>query len=239
MGGGTVYVLSPFKGGTWTETIAHNFAGGSDGCNPLSGVTLDETGNVYGTTYACGMQGGITYGIVFKLSPSSGMWNETVLHAFTGGSDGGWPFGGVILDSSGNLYGSAYTGGNRSCAYSKGCGVIFRLSSHGKNWHESVIYNFSSLANANPSGPLIFDSAGNLYGTASDGAPGNSCCGTVFELSPKQNGTWKETTLHSFQRALDGAYPDGGLLLDAAGDLYGTAPYGGPANEGVVFEIIP
>ena len=239
-GGGVVFELTPSSGGNWTETVLHNFSGSPDGCAPFSGVTLDAAGNVYGTTYACGGNGGISYGIAFELSPNSGGgWTETILYTFTGGTDGGWPYGGVILDGSGNLYGTAYTGGNGGCAYSRACGVVFELSRNA-GWTESVIYDFPSSINANPYGALIFDSAGNLYGTASDGSPGNYCCGTVFKLTPGRKGKWKETTLHSFTGgAKDGATPISALVMDLAGNLYGTTPAGGPANEGVLFEITP
>jgi hypothetical protein len=238
---GTVFELSP-SDGSWAETILHNFTGGaSDGSNPLAGVTLDSAGNIYGTTAWGGSvgNGGSGYGTVFELSPSSGgTWTENILYAFTGGSDGWYPSASVILDQAGNVYGTTYWGGSANCY--RGCGVVFKLTHEaGNRWNETVIAELNSLL-ANPQAQLVFDASGNLYGTASDG-DFNNCsveCGAIFELKPVEKG-WKTTTLYSFTRHRAGSYPGGPLLLDAAGNLYGSASEGGPANEGVIFEITP
>jgi len=236
-GSGTVFELTPSSGGNWVETVLYSFSGGADGGSPQTDLTWDAAGNLYGTT----TYDGSGSGVVFELSPSTGgTWNESVLYSFTGGEDGRNPFAGVIFDYKGNLYGTTNGGGLGSCAYGYACGVVFKLSPQsGNTWKESVIYNFPNSANANPVAELVFDSAGNLYGTASSGANSNTCCGTVFKLAPTPGGDWKETTLHRFTGGKDGATPESVLVLDSAGNLYGTTSYGGTAGDGVLFEVTP
>jgi len=235
-GNGTVFKLTPSSGGNWVETVIYNFTGGSDGGGPRAGLTWDAKGNLYGTTF----YGAAGFGVVFELSPiSGGTWTESVLCSFTGGADGSQPAAGVIFDQLGNLYGTTEEGGKGTCADGRGCGVVFKLSpkSNGQ-WRESVIYDFPNGLNSNPVAALVFDSTGNLYGTASDSDSG-ICCGNVFELSPTADGGWKGTELYSFTGGKDGAYPVAAVVLDAAGNLYGTADEGGSANAGVVYEITP
>ena len=227
---GVVFELTPSKDGTWAETILHNFTGGSDGRDPMSGVTLDAAGNVYGTT----LVGGLGYGVVFELSPGSGgNWTENILYSFTGGSDGAGPQTGVVFDSKGNLYGTTYSGGS-GCGI--GCGVVFQLSpSNGGQWRETVI----DTSDRNPLGGLLIDPAGNLYGTSTDETL-NACpesCGTIFELQPRSGGGWKRKVIHTFTGHRDGGVPLGTLLLDTAGNIFGTASAGGPAHVGLVFEF--
>jgi len=174
-GCGTVFVLSPKSTGDWAERIAHTFSGnkGKDGCYPASGVVFDTTGNLYGTTYFGGLGQGYSAGVVFKLSPTAnGDWNETVLHSFVGGEDGIGPSAGnLVLDIDGNIYGATFLGGGNLG------GTVFelKLTSRG-GWTEVVLYAFPD--GSGPSAGLIFDSAGNLYGTASGGP------GLVFKITP-------------------------------------------------------
>jgi uncharacterized repeat protein (TIGR03803 family) len=231
-----------------------NFTCGNDGCSPEGGVVLDAAGNLYGTTFGGG-PGGSGYGTVYKLSPgSNGTWTETTLHVFTGRSDGADPTAGVILDHSGNIYGTAAAGGASSCQAGNyiGCGVIFELIPADNVWKEQVLYNFTGKSDGSlPYAQLTFDSAGNLYGTA--GASGNpSCsCGTVFRLAaPASVGdSWTFSALHTFTGGSDGGSSVESVLLDHAGAVYGTATLGGqtqgvcmefvPAGCGTVFRLIP
>jgi uncharacterized repeat protein (TIGR03803 family) len=236
-GFGTVFEISPGSGGGWTETVLYSFTGTTDGSQPASSVVRDSSGNLYGSTefggaycspYGCG--------VVFKLSKSGGEWNETVLHDFTGGTDGGYP-NGVIL-THGNLFGSAATGGT------SGNGVVFELSNSGGSWTQTVIHNFTggTVGGRNPNGTLSLDSAGRLYGTTA--FSGTSGGGIVFKLTPSKSGGWTESLLYSFT-LLNGSDPNGDLVLDSAGNLYGTTQSGGNTADcngfgcGVVFKISP
>jgi uncharacterized repeat protein (TIGR03803 family) len=218
-----------------TEKIIYEFAGGADGGNPLSDLTLDAAGNLYGTTIVggTGTACGVGCGTVFELQRTKDGWKEQVLYSFTWGNDGATPEGGVIFDKGGNLYGTTVGGGG-----SNDSGTIFKLApnSHG-GWTESVLYGFTGGSDgANPMGDLVFDSQGNLYGTAFAGASfRNSClyegCGTVFELTPHSGGSWTEATLHVFAgEPDDGGNPPAGVVLDSAGNVYGMTKYGGTAS---------
>jgi hypothetical protein len=235
---GSVFALTPpsSKGVDWTEAVLHSFSGGVDGGEPGSGVTMDSTGKMYGTTQFGGTG---KVGVVFQLIPPSktgGSWTERVLHNFTGGSDGAGPTG-LIFDAAGALYGTAVSGGDLSC--DGGCGVAFKLSPPASGtgaWTESILYDFTGTADGSrPSASLIFDSAGALYGTTADGGD-VSCnngygCGTVFKLSPPAapGGGWTESVLYAFTAGTDGFYPDTPVIFDRAGTLYGTTNYGGGA----------
>jgi uncharacterized repeat protein (TIGR03803 family) len=231
-GCGTVFKLTPGIGG-WTQSVLHAFAGGNDGASPYAGLTFDTAGNIYGTTSAGGASG---KGTIFKLSPSGG-WTESVLYAFTGGPDGASPRGGLILDAAGNLYGTAFQGGTT------GYGVVFELLPNSRGaWEEKELHRFANAPAANPISGLIFDTAGNLYGTTMLGADLNSCaggCGTLFRLTPASSGGWTFHVLHAFGRGTDGYKPSGKLISDAAGNLYGTTQSGGNHGHGVVFELAP
>ena len=171
-GFGTVFELVRSSGG-WTPTPVYSFAGGNDGSAPLASVTLDSAGNLYGTTSTGGPS---DQGTVFKLSPSGSGWTESVLYSFTGGTDGGFPYGGLVLDSHGNLYGTASNGGGMAFAgirppIATG-GTAFQLSpAGGGNWTFNLIYTFTGINNTGlgPYADMIFGSDGNLYGTAGGG----------------------------------------------------------------------
>ncbi|MGB8889401.1 MAG: choice-of-anchor tandem repeat GloVer-containing protein [Candidatus Korobacteraceae bacterium] len=239
---GTVFELSPNQGGGWTEKVLHSFGNGTDGYGPEAGVVFDAAGNLYGTTENGGIH---NRGTVFEMSPrGGGGWSETVLHSFGNGEDGIYPVAGLIFDAAGNLYGTTEEGGiGRECPYG-GCGTVFELTpTEGGGWTEKNLHNFGveERDGTYPSAGLIFDAAGNLYGTT--GIGGAYCsigCGTVFELTPTGGGDWIETVLHSFGNGTDGYYPYSSLILDAAGNLYGTTEDGGIHGVyGIVFEITP
>jgi uncharacterized repeat protein (TIGR03803 family) len=212
---GTVYELSP----TGVETVLYSFAGpGGDGSNPLGGVVRDTAGNFYGTTSA---GGSFALGTVFKLSSTG---TETILHNFGNGTDGTAPHTGVIRSGS-TLYGTTLAGG------SLGVGTVWKLSSSGI---ETILHNFAGgqTDGAFPEGALLLAN-GNFYGTTFEGGT-HGGPGIVYELS--LHGT--ETVLHNFaEGADDGGTPFAGVIRDAAGNLYGTTGFGGPSNEGTVYEL--
>jgi uncharacterized repeat protein (TIGR03803 family) len=246
-GGGTVFKLTPAAGGGWVEQVVHSFEdNGTDGYEPLSSVILDTAGNLYGTTQFGGP--GICYlggyyatcGTVYELKPNpGGGWTEEILHDFNTAGDGIEPWGGLIFDASGNLYGTTTSGG----AYSY-YGTVFELSPQPDgSWIETILHSFNSngVDGWNPSSGLTFDAQGNLYGTTIAG--GANDAGTVYELTPAAGGAWTESVLHSFaDNGNDGYNPDAGVVLDAAGNLYGATVFGGPTNSsgnGIIFELSP
>jgi uncharacterized repeat protein (TIGR03803 family) len=243
---GTVYKLSPSAGGTWTETVLHSFSGDANGGRVFKGVVQDSAGNLYGTTAAGGNLSacGGGCGVVFELSPSSsGHWKETVLHTFSGGTDGAFPFSDLAIDAAGHLYGTTQSGGSLSGCGGVGCGVVFRLSKTSTGWHETVLRAFNFFIDGSTGTALVLDASGNVYGATSEGANFTNCgegCGAVFKLAPAASGPWTETLLYTFNGGTDGANPIGGLTFDAAGNLYGTTEQGGGANSaGTVFKLTP
>jgi uncharacterized repeat protein (TIGR03803 family) len=245
--GGVVYELMPQAGGGWTEKWLHQFGQGTDGKAAIGNLAFDSAGNLYGVT----IQGG-TYGqgTVYELIPQAGgLWAEKILHNFSNtGADGASPEAGVILDSSGNVYGTTLSGGaNKGHTGGSYAGTVFELMPAGGEWTEKILYSFpqSRYDAAGPFASLIFDAAGNLYGTTSSGGQYFSN-GTVFELSPNAGGTWTETILHSFgYDSSDGVGPYGNLIMDSTGSLYGTTSQGGKYGclcsfiGGTVFKLTP
>jgi len=219
--GGTVFGLPPFS----VNPAIYSFA--SDG--PQAELVLDQAGNLYGTTEAGGPH---DVGTVFELTHTSGGWNYEVLHDFgTTETDGYYPFGRLIIDAGGNLYGTTYEGG----IY--GVGTVFELTNAGSGWTESVLYNFTGGDNGfGPLAGVIFDPKGNLYGTTPFG--GADDVGTVFQLIPS-HGYWNYHVLYSFTGGDDGGFPYyGSLAMDDAGNLYGTTKYGGRLQYGTVFQLV-
>jgi uncharacterized repeat protein (TIGR03803 family) len=235
---GTVFKLAPNGTGGFVESILYSFTDINGG--PAAPLIIDNAGNLYGTTL--GYQGsGPSNGVVFQLAPDgSGGYTESVAYAFTGGSDGSISRAGLIMDSTGNLYGTTSGGGNMNIDCNNGCGVVFKLAPNGSGGYtESVLYSFGSGNDgAIPQGGLITDSAGNFYGTTSEGGSSNS--GTVFKLAPNGSGGYSESVLHSFNgfQNPDGSGPEGSLVMDSAGSLYGTTVGGGIGN-GTVFKLAP
>ena len=235
---GSVFEVTRNQDGTWSETVLYSFTGGADGGQPSGGLIFDTSGNLYGTTNFGGNENcSQGCGTVFTLTPSSSGWSETVLYTFSGGSDGGEPYARLLFDAAGNLYGTTLLGGNINSVCSTGCGTVFKLTHASSGWTENVLYAFTGAADgASPYDGLASDRAGNLYGTASAG--GTSASGVVFQLAPGSSG-WTENVLHAFRGGNDGKYSYGDIILDAAGNLYGTAFQGGGRGFGVVFELTP
>jgi uncharacterized repeat protein (TIGR03803 family) len=243
---GTVYRLSP-NSGNWTLTTIYQFAGGTDGANPVAGLIFDAKGNLFGTTEYGGESSACSNancGIVFELSPTgNSFWREKILHRFSfPGGFGLQPEASLMLDGAGNLYGTTTQGGaSCSIAYSQGCGSVFKLTPTANGpWTAAELTVFPGLGDGLSSrAGLVADSLGNLYGTTQNGGGANF--GTVFEMSPKRGGGWSEKVLYAFSGGPDGGDPSGELILDAQGNLYGTAVVGGDPNCscGVVFKLSP
>jgi uncharacterized repeat protein (TIGR03803 family) len=238
-GCGTVFNLRPRPRACtsalcpWTETVLYAFGGGSDGWNPWDEVTFDQAGNLYGTTYYGGT--GDCYGgcgTVFKLTHSGGQWTKMTLYGFAAGSDGADPIAGVTFDSAGNLYGATTGGGSGTC--SGGCGTIFELTLSNGGWTEQILYSFPSNSDNYPTGSLIFDSTGKLYGTTEDGPAGSA--GTAFELT-SANGNWTFGTVYNLPG--NGVGPFDGFVMDSTGNLYGSSQNGGAYGLGSVFKLTP
>jgi uncharacterized repeat protein (TIGR03803 family) len=253
---GAVFELKPNSKGGWAESLLYVF-NGNDGSLPYAGLTVDKAGNLYGTT----SQGGANNaGTAFRLTlRRDGSWTESALYSFCALSncnDGSYPLAGLILDQAGNVYGTTSQGGDSGnpCGnYYGSCGTVFKLTpTKDGGWAESVLYRFCSLTNCGdglyPLAGLIFDQAGNLYGTTSAGGANGG--GTVFKLTPTVDGGWTENVLYSFcpvYSCSDGLSPVAGLIFDTSGTLYGTTNYGGDAmcNEGqgpgcgTVFKLTP
>ncbi len=221
-GYGFVFELSPLSlGGIWTATVLYNFCsqqGCPDGANPINGVIMDPAGNLYGTTsFGSGIG-------VFELSPSGGGWTEQVISV-------NGCYSGLTMDAAGNIFGTTPT-------------TVFELSPNGSGgWNETNLHFFPGVdrqgeGGAYVNGPLVFDQAGNLYGTTTEGR--GRPYGMVFELSPRKK-VWKEKTLHIFHinkgGTTDGLKPSAGVVLDAAGNIYGTAR-GGEDFNGIVYELV-
>jgi uncharacterized repeat protein (TIGR03803 family) len=236
-GGGTVFEISPQGGGLWSEQVLHSFASGEDGVQVSGGVAFDSAGNLYGATFVGGTHGD---GIIYELSPQTGgTWTETIVHNFSGGTaDGRLPMAGVTLDAAGNVYGTTSAGG----PYARG--VVFELVPQGGGvWSEKGLHAFGNgLDGANPEGEVLLDAAGNVYGTTYDGGKyGDSYggVGTFYELS-QTAGIWSEAKLSSFGSTnKDAGYPMSGLIFDPVGNIYGTSTGGGEVGNGTVFQIKP
>jgi len=227
---GAIFELQPTQNG-WKESVIYSFTGGLDGGGGTGNLAIDANGNIYGTTTS---GGSFDKGVIFQLAPSQGSWTETVLYHFTGGPDGEYPWGGVILDSTGNLYGTTSFGGLSSCDGGYGCGTVFQLAPSSGSWQFNVLHTFNLSDGGFPSAPLTMDASGNLYGTGTGGGDNND--GVVFKVS-QSGGIWTETVLHIFN-GKDGELPYGGVVLDPQGVIYGTAAYGGH-GFGIVFSITP
>jgi uncharacterized repeat protein (TIGR03803 family) len=217
-GAGTVFEVNPK---TKKETVLYSFTGGADGSEPYSGLIMDKSGNLYGTTAAGGSSGdGALYKVNIKTK------KETVLHSFAGGTDGVVPlYGNLLMDDSGNLYGTTVGGGSSSD------GTVWEVNAKGK---ETVLYSFTGGSDGGGAfeQSLATDGKGNLYGTTED--DGANSAGVVFKVNIK---TKKETVLYNFTGEADGGYPSSGLVRDDKGNLYGTCQTGGANDDGVTFKV--
>ena len=248
-GTGTIFRVRHVSSG-WQLTTLYIFTGGSDGAVPYGGAIVGPNGSLYGTTAYGGLGPCVTWGgktgcgTVFNMQPPTSScktalcyWGESVLNLFTG-PNGATPYGGQpIFDSAGNLYGTTYSGGS-STNCTGGCGLVWKLTRSGNSWSQQVLYTFTGTAGdgAFPWAGVVFDVAGNLYGTTEFG--GAYGYGTVYELSPNGSG-WSEKIVYSFQDGQDGGEPYAGVILDHSGNLYGATTIGGSGAGGTVFELSP
>lgn len=225
-GCGIVFELTPTTTGPWIETVLHRFTGGIDGGNPNAGLAHDAGGNLYGTAV---FGGSSQSGTVYKLTHNTTGWTATVLHTFAGGADGINPVAPVVFDGLGNLYGDTYNGGT------DGKGIVFKLSPQTTGpWKEQILHTFiggPTDGNQPYIGGVTLDKNGNVYGSTFFGGPGKANGGTVFELNAAKG--YAITILHDFSLTDPaGDFPNGGLMFDAKGSLWGTTAYG-------VFELTP
>jgi len=218
---------------SWILSPLHSFAGGMDGAGTYSRVVSGLDGSLYGVTY--GTDGGS--GTVFRLQPPLAAcktalcpWTETVLYRFTGGSDGANPEGDLTFDQGGNIYGATLAGGS-------GYGVVYELTPSSGGWTQRVLHSFTQgLDGVFPAAGVVFDQAGNLYGTTAYGNPHGLGLGVVYQLTPSGSG-WNENFLYAFTGGNDGGVPLAGLILDTAGNLYGATSEHGTGNGGTAFEL--
>src|SRR5215467_6497743 len=245
-GCGVIFELVRSLAGTYGERVLYDFKDIPDGAGPYGTLTLDGAGNIFGVTLAGGNTGCVPLfwvyrgcGTAFELTRVGDSWKKRTLHVFTGGSDGGNPVVSLVMDTTGNLYGTTYCGGPISCyPDGSGAGVFFKLSRVNGAWTEIVLHNFGVERGdgAFPLGDLTPNGPNKIFGTTA---------GSVYELTrPSKSGAWSEMTLFLFSTDFkEGFYPKGGIAFDASGDLFGMTYAGGDFNCqvqgcGVVFELI-
>jgi len=222
-------------------TVIHNFTGQRDGAFPFTGVTVDASGTLYGTAFGGGDAG---FGTLYSLNPSGSGWIFSRLYSFSGDNEGAGPFAPIVLGPNGAFFGSTAVGGGGPCTTGyRGCGTVFELqppmtipAQATSSWNVTTLYRFSGDNGAYPQGELTFDGAGNIYGTTVNG--GSAGWGTVYSLTHNSGG-WSGNTIYQVQNNGDGQYAWGGVVFDAAGNLYGVFSGGGPYGYGAVFELTP
>jgi uncharacterized repeat protein (TIGR03803 family) len=226
---GTIYKIHQ-AGGAWKFKVIHSFTGGDDGATGSAGRMILRRGRLYGAATAGGAHGS---GVIFELSPRGvGEWDFRTIYAFKGQPDGSFPYGALLFDPSGKIYGTTYYGG------ANGIGAVYELSPQRMGeWDENVIYSFQDGTDGNsPISNLVFDTAGNLYGTTSEGGLGS---GTIFKLSPVGGGQWIESVVHAFEGPPDGAFAYNGMVVDRFGNFYGATVHGGDDDDGCIYQFTP
>jgi uncharacterized repeat protein (TIGR03803 family) len=228
-GAGTIYKLQP-NAGSYTFQVIHTFTGGNDGSSGSAGRMLLDHGRLYGAATTGGTYGN---GVVFQLTPTTvGEWDFRTLYSFHGQPDGSFPYGALLRASSGKIYGTTYYGGRN------GIGSVYELSPRSVGeWNERIIYSFQTGSDGNsPISNLVSDTAGNFYGTTSEGGLGT---GTIFKLAPAGGGRWTESVVHSFAGPPDGGFSYNGMVVDPFGNFYGATVHGGTADDGSVYQFTP
>ena len=236
-GWGAVYAMVP-HGKTYVEAVVYSFTGGpGDGANPFAGLVADASGALYGTTLDGGAKG---YGTVFKLAPSGSTYTESILHSFTGSPDGASPYGSLVVDASGAVYGTTAQGGSKQCT--GGCGAVFKLTPGASGYTETIVRAFKAHNDGlYPYANVTLGPGGVIFGTTYFG--GSAGNGTVFKLTPS-GASYTETLIYSFAGGTtDGTFPQSGVTLAKNGVLYGTTSGGGnPACTGgcgMVYALTP
>ena len=231
-GYGTIWQLKPQANGRWQFRLVHTFTGGADGGTGSAGrFLIDKVGNLYNVATVGGIYGS---GTAYELTPAANsQWKFTLLYAFKGQPDAGFPYGGLAMDTRGNLYGTTYYDGANDL------GSVYRLSRQSGVWRESVLYSFKGGADGSSSiSNLVFDAAGNMYGTTSEGGAGCSC-GVIFKMTPGTNGKWTESIAYRFQGQPDPGFAYNGMVVDSKGNFYGATVHGGSGNEGAIYQFTP
>jgi uncharacterized repeat protein (TIGR03803 family) len=231
-GMGVVYGISPNGTGGWNFHVIHTFTGGTDGGGgSASRLLLDGKGNIYGV---CTIGGANGFGNVYELVPIQGKWQLKVLYSFKDQPDGALPYGGVVFDKFGNLYGTTYYAGANDL------GTVYRLTRGNGTWTESVLYSFKGGTDGDsPISSLVADAAGNFYGTTSSGGAASCGCGVIFKMTHDSTGNWTESVVYRFPGAPGAGFAYNGMIRDSAGNFYGTTVHGGTGNDGAVYQFTP
>ncbi len=228
---GVVYELKP-NGSGWNFGVVHTFTGGNDGGGgSASRFLIDAAGNLYNV---CTVGGANGFGTVYEMSLQQGKWRLTTLYAFKDQPDGALPYGGVISDAAGNLYGTTYYAGVHDL------GTVYKLTRGSGTWVETVLYSFKGGRDgASPIGSLVADTAGNLYGTTSDGGAAICSCGVIYKMTPGATGKWMESVAYRFPGTPDPGFAYNGMVLTSDGNFYGATVHGGGSNNGAIYEFTP
>jgi uncharacterized repeat protein (TIGR03803 family) len=228
---GAVYQLHPEAAGTWKLNVLHAFTGGNDGSSASAGrLIFDAAGNIYGVTTVGGAHGD---GVVFELTYLQGAWRLLPLYAFRDQPDGALPYGGLIFDKAGNLYGATYYAGANDV------GTVYKLTHANGAWRETVLYSFKGGTDgSSPISTLVMDEAGYLYGTTSDGGTSRAC-GVIFKLAHNASGGWTETVPYRFPGAPGAGFAYNGMVAGPSGVFYGATTHGGTTNDGTIYEFTP
>ncbi len=232
-GQGVVYQLRPNGSAGWQLQVIHTFTGGADGGGGGAGrLLIDAGGNLFGV---CTVGGANGFGNVFKLSQTQGKWRLSTLYSFQDQPDGALPYGGVVFDKSGNLYGTTYYAGANDV------GTVYKLTHNGATWTESVLYSFKGGTDgASPISSLVADASGNFYGTTSDGGAAACSCGVIFKITRGSSGKWSESVVYRFPGKPSPGFAYNGIVGDAAATtFYGATVHGGSDNDGAIYQFTP
>ena len=228
---GTIFRLASDGSGGYKFRVIHTFTGGADGAGGSAGhMIFDAAGNIYGACTTGGVNG---FGTIFKLASVSGQWQLTTLYAFKDSPDGALPYGSVVFDKTGNLYGTTYYAG------ASDLGTVYKLTHTGGTWTESVLYSFKGGTDgASPISSLVADASGNFYGTTSDGGASACSCGVIFKMT-NANGKWTESVVYRFPGKPSPGFAYNGMISDGAGNFYGATVHGGSGNDGAIYKFTP
>lgn len=228
---GVVYQLRE-DAGAWKFRVIHTFTGGDDGGGgSASRLLIDAAGNLFGV---CTVGGANGFGTVFEMSQHQGQWQFTTLYAFKDSPDGALPYGGLVADRAGSLFGTTYYAGANDL------GTIYQLTKINGVWTERVLYSFQGGSDGgSPISTLVADAAGNLYGTTSEGGAAACGCGTIFKMSRDTTGKWTETVAYRFPGTPQPGFAYNGLVADPSGIFYGATVHGGSGNDGAIYKFRP